>query len=243
MSVTLQILNPCAQKWSDMTPVTATCRSCASCQRTVTDFTQKNDAEVLAFLQQHGRVCGRFRPDQLNRPLLAARKKRSGLTIIAASFATLLAAQHPAMNGQKAIVTDLEQAPVDTVPPPMLAGKVAVQDSFQTISGKVLAEDEPEGLIGAVVTLSGTNYGAMAGLDGIFSLRVPTAVLEKDGLSLEFSYTGYHGQSLPLSAFPLGKIPELQITLAIGELLLSGDVIFMRPTFKQRLHRFFHRHR
>ena len=56
-----------------MTP-TDVGRHCAACQTQVVDFTRMTDGEVIAFLRQTtpGRRCGRFREDQLGRPLLAA---------------------------------------------------------------------------------------------------------------------------------------------------------------------------
>ena len=55
-----------------MTP-TAGGRHCASCQKTVVDFTQKTDAEIIALLTSAaGRTCGRFGADQLQRPLVPA---------------------------------------------------------------------------------------------------------------------------------------------------------------------------
>ena len=55
-----------------MTP-TPTGRHCAACQKTVVDFTQKTDAEILAYLAgAAGPACGRFRAGQLARPLQVA---------------------------------------------------------------------------------------------------------------------------------------------------------------------------
>jgi hypothetical protein len=54
-----------------MTPASGG-RHCAACQKTVVDFTQKTDAEILAALRQAaGQTCGRLRPDQVGRPLVA----------------------------------------------------------------------------------------------------------------------------------------------------------------------------
>lgn len=45
-------------------------RNCAACDRVLTDFAQMNDDELILFFKQsRGKICGRFRKDQLNRPL------------------------------------------------------------------------------------------------------------------------------------------------------------------------------
>jgi hypothetical protein len=50
-------------------------RHCAACAKTVIDFTQKTDAEILAYFRQvgAGRTCGRFQAGQLERPLRPAK--------------------------------------------------------------------------------------------------------------------------------------------------------------------------
>ena len=68
----LSLPTPCSESWTAMTPIGAG-RHCGTCQKTVVDFTQQTDAELLAYFQQAspGQTCGRFRPAQLGRPLAA----------------------------------------------------------------------------------------------------------------------------------------------------------------------------
>ena len=167
MTTNLQIPNPCAEEWAAMKTTGFDCRFCAACQRNIVDFTQKTDAEILAHIRRNqGRVCGRFRADQLSRPLTGARaQRRVGLAAIAAGFATMLSAQQP-MEGQKAPVT------------------------------------------------------------------------------LVISYTGYAQQRVVLptqSANEKIALPVIKMLPAFvlqGE-VVAGGVVYWRPTFKQRLHRFF----
>jgi protein TonB len=62
-------LQPCPEDWQQMTP-TAQGRHCASCQRTVFDFTDKTSADLEAAraASPDGRLCGRFRAEQLAPP-------------------------------------------------------------------------------------------------------------------------------------------------------------------------------
>ncbi|MGI4869996.1 MAG: hypothetical protein ACRYFX_02325 [Janthinobacterium lividum] len=68
---TLLLPTPCAEPWAAMTP-TGPGRHCAACAKTVVDFTQKTDAEILAHFRQSrpDGTCGRFRAAQLGRPLV-----------------------------------------------------------------------------------------------------------------------------------------------------------------------------
>ena len=72
-STAIHIPQPCAESWDAMAPASGG-RHCAACHKTVVDFTQKNDAEILAYFREvgAGRTCGRFRAGQLGRPLQAA---------------------------------------------------------------------------------------------------------------------------------------------------------------------------
>ncbi|SDY17542.1 energy transducer TonB [Hymenobacter psychrophilus] len=59
-------LQACSENWAQMTPA-ARGRHCAHCNRTVLDFTQATPADLEAAFQSapDGRVCGRFRAEQL----------------------------------------------------------------------------------------------------------------------------------------------------------------------------------
>ncbi|WP_426489593.1 energy transducer TonB [Hymenobacter sp. 102] len=59
-------LQACSESWQHMTP-TAQGRHCRSCSRTVIDFTEATQPELEAAFQASpdGRVCGRFRAEQL----------------------------------------------------------------------------------------------------------------------------------------------------------------------------------
>ena len=68
-SLTIQIPQPCHERWDTMQP-TDRGRFCASCRKTVVDYTNYSDQEVIRLLHQSpGTACGRFRDEQLNRPL------------------------------------------------------------------------------------------------------------------------------------------------------------------------------
>ena len=81
MPKNIQILvpGPCGENWDDMLP-SGNGRFCGSCQKTVVDFTNMLDGEVLAWLADaNKKVCGRFDADQLNRRLvpLPERKRKA----------------------------------------------------------------------------------------------------------------------------------------------------------------------
>jgi len=90
----IHIPEPCPESWEAMQPVTgSTARHCDSCAKNVVDFTGFTDAQVHAHLRQNeGRLCGRFRPDQLGRSLRAVTRPNASPLRIAAAAAGLLVA-------------------------------------------------------------------------------------------------------------------------------------------------------
>lgn len=76
---TLSILEPCHENWNTMSPEEKG-RFCSSCRKTVVDFTNMSDRQIAAFFQKpSGSLCGRFYNDQLNREIVAPKKRQSWL--------------------------------------------------------------------------------------------------------------------------------------------------------------------
>ena len=63
----ISVENPCHEDWQKMTPETQG-RFCGACEKTVVDFSEMSDAEILLYFSKPKteKVCGRFRPEQLS---------------------------------------------------------------------------------------------------------------------------------------------------------------------------------
>jgi len=76
--VNLHIPEPCHESWANMKPQEHG-RFCASCSKTVIDFSGMTDCELFEFFQNYsGGACGRFFGDQLNRTITVEQPKRTG---------------------------------------------------------------------------------------------------------------------------------------------------------------------
>ena len=84
----------------------------------------------------------------------------------------------------------------------------------RTVTGKV-TDENGEALIGATITIPGTNLGTKTDLDGSFRLNVPA-----NATALKFSYTGYASKEEPLSASNV-----YDITLQVNENILAETVV------------------
>lgn len=71
MNSQFTIPEPCHENWNAMTPDEQG-RFCSLCSKSVTDFTQMSNDEIIIYLKvnKEEKVCGRFRTDQLKKKLL-----------------------------------------------------------------------------------------------------------------------------------------------------------------------------
>jgi hypothetical protein len=70
-SIRLTIAEPCKERWDEMKPIERGAY-CNSCCKTVTDFSAMSDKDILDYFgnRKGQQVCGRFRNEQLNRPII-----------------------------------------------------------------------------------------------------------------------------------------------------------------------------
>jgi hypothetical protein len=69
MTPTFSINKPCTEDWGKMSPEQQG-RHCQVCCKTVVDFSEKTDSQIVDFLKTNAekKVCGRFRSEQLVPP-------------------------------------------------------------------------------------------------------------------------------------------------------------------------------
>jgi hypothetical protein len=218
-SASLVISQPCAENWAAMTP-TGLGRHCAACQKTVVDFTQKTDAEILAyFAKATGETCGRLGSDQLNRPLLPALgarpapRWRGWLALVLAAWG--LRASPATATGAPAASPPTAAHPRKKASPkhrlPLAAPKL--------LRGTVRAADTQEPLAGVAVFLKGENRSAITDTAGQFSLRLP-AQRPRTGRALVLHYAGYQSETVPVTATPMEL--ELQADPAAAGATIVG---------------------
>lgn len=230
-ATTLRIPEPCAASWAAMTPASGG-RHCAACQKTVVDFTQKTDAELLAYfrLPNAGKTCGRFRAGQLQRPLQPLdptcgwRRWLGGLLTVGSLLAdaSFKAAAQPAPARQAVAPETAEKAAQPAAHrPPVATEPISLPaDTLVELRGVVLDAERCEPLPGVAITVKNTSLGTSTNAAGEFSIRLkPT----EQPVQLLFRHVGFVSQERPV-ALQSNTPHQLKIALetqVVGELLVS----------------------
>lgn len=156
--VTLSIPQPCHENWAAMTPEEKG-RFCLSCQKKVYDFTTSSDRQILETIQTQGKVCGRFLPSQLERPLIQpATVKRGYFASLLLGFLGLLPFNNAFSQQKNPVVAEQTVIKGDTV---------LVEPGIR-ISGKVMHNGTP--VPGVKIQASGTNTSVISDEKGNFSI-------------------------------------------------------------------------
>lgn len=101
----IYIQEPCHENWSNMTSEQQG-RFCHSCSKTVTDFSNMSDTEILKYLSAaSGNTCGRFAADQVNREIHvpATPVKKTFWAYLLSMFLPVMVANR--LNAQKKVAT------------------------------------------------------------------------------------------------------------------------------------------
>lgn len=217
-----------------MTPTT-TGRHCAACATTVVDFTQKTDAEILAYIAQAagGRSCGRFRTEQLARPLQPAEttsRWRSLLGTLVTLVGVLSAGRAAAQAGYAPAAVAAHPGPSSTARQPAVSEPATPESSVPTepqqFRGVVLDAATGEHLPGVTVILAGTTVGVSTDVNGQFNFAAPAGTLAP---VLVISSIGYTTVRLPASAELLTVQLQVDARALSGEVVVIGGYRSARP--------------
>lgn len=186
---------PCAESWAAMMPAHGG-RYCAACQKTVVDFSQKTDAEILAILAKAagGETCGRFGADQLNRPLLppASSTPRSRWQAWAAvALAAWGLRAGPAEAAGRVLTTSSTLHPTKKIGPAYHPAR----PGSKRLRGVVRDATTHQAIAGVAVFLKGENRMATTNSQGHFSLQLP-AKRARSRHTLVMHRTGYQSRTM-----------------------------------------------
>jgi hypothetical protein len=129
MNSQFTIPKPCHENWSAMTP-NEQGRFCSQCSKSVTDFTQMSNDEIIIYLKtnKNFQVCGRFRNDQLEEKTLVSIPKKvlysqtKFINIFLLALLVTMGSMLFSCKEEDHVVGEIAEMPQDTValPPPPL---------------------------------------------------------------------------------------------------------------------------
>lgn len=208
---------------------------CPFCQTDVLDFTNLSDTEVMNILRHtSGKVCGRFRQSQLERPLLLSPKqsKSASPRYYKMLAAVLLLSAAPNIQAQtdgqlSNAIQNKEQViqsqVTDSISPAKENTPVAINNKLTgnifDQSGKILE-------YGASIIIKGTQVGTMTDADGSFSLTIPDALITNDEISFIISSLGYEEVIFKTKANAIPRSKDfylLEDKVIIGEVIIVSD--------------------
>lgn len=245
----INIDSPCTECWSSMTPNDLG-KFCPKCQTDVWDFTDLSDTEILHVLEHcQGKICGRFRKEQLNRPLIAKQEKTSNhspryKSMLAAAI--LLSATGGSLYGQSNSVkqplpTVSNNSPQEIDNDNTINRLPKKKPINKILSGRILDKETKEPLIGVSIVLSESNISAISDLDGKFSLMIPDDMMKKEYINFGISYLGYEKMTLNINTAEVPKNKDYTLkedtTLIMGEVMVVPYNPYPDPIYNKRKRR------
>jgi protein TonB len=211
-------LNACHEDWQQMTPV-ALGHHCAQCDRVVLDFTNSTQADLAAAFQNSpdGRVCGRFRPEQLAPRLLLRQKLRRFLVALVLVCGLGLSGQEALAQLLNCSKTPIEFASISK----LSAEAIGLPSSFDRRRG---SEFQKDFVLGMVVEQMPEFRGGQAALTSYLqkNLRYPDGATLSGRVFVTFIIT------------PTGSIKDTRIVKGLEPLLDKEvvRVVNLMPTWK-----------
>ncbi|WP_420573191.1 carboxypeptidase-like regulatory domain-containing protein [Kordia sp.] len=225
--IIVQIPEPCHEDWNKMTP-TEKGKFCKVCTKEVVDFSARSDEEIIKYLMNHGNLCGRFHISQLDRKLIADRKKRNHWLSYAASFLlpmALFSQEKSQKTGETIKIEKVDASQYKSLNISSLQRKTTSSTKIQQeqfIINGVIKDEAGMPLPGATVVIKGSHIGKTTDFDGKYELTVKA----KDILVI--NYVGYFEKEIRVTT----NRRKYDAILELDEHALSmvGLIVCAEPT-------------
>ena len=228
MQTRIKVIKPCNQDWNKMTTLDKD-KFCEKCQKNVIDFTGYKKSQLLDFLNNNEKVCGRLDQSQLKENFSTDKTKNSSISKLAflISLGSILGFTEPVNAKPKEHKT--EQTEVDkwkSIHPKKESDSI-------TIEGIVL---DPEGLElpGVNIILKDTKLGVQTDFDGKFSFTIPSNELKEENY-LVFSFIGFETQEYRFYR----KNKNININMVEDNTFMGEVIIVQRANIFYKIGNFF----
>jgi hypothetical protein len=222
--IELSIPKPCHEKWNEMSPGNGG-RFCGACNKTVIDFSQMTDRELLDFFKKPaGSVCGHFNQFQLDRTIVSPKKQlpwaRYFFTITIPAFLLSLKA-----SAQGEIRIRGKVAVTEKTSKEICKDTTSESTKIETLSGKVV-DEQGLPMQNVSILLEGTSIGTTTNMLGVFELKHKVA---DDGI-LIISSVGFEIRKISVAELKKNTLQVLTLKAAwMGEVVVTGVVVRKAP--------------
>lgn len=228
----IQISNPCHEDWGRMQAHTNG-KFCGSCQKPVIDFTCFSDQELQDwFIKNEEKSCGRFKPEQLDRLIIAKENytlSKFKPSLIAASLLAFLS--FPKLSDAKVIEPPYSQTELYPNNTSYEKQAVILTDTLKIIKGRIIDKDDKQSLPSVSVMVNQRLAFASTDEKGNFEIKLPSDFDDKN-CTLTITYIGYK----PLySTVNLSTNKRLNLELCASNEMM-GDVVITRAPFWKRIY-------
>jgi hypothetical protein len=226
----LSIPKPCSEEWENM-QASGKGAFCSSCQKEVVDFTAMSEGQIKEyFSRSKGRVCGRFREEQLLVPYstlaaIPAWKKWMVAALVGLGLPGLAAAQEGTLAKPPIEQRDLPVKDCQTTEKNSSTVTPAAVDSLRIVRGKI-TDTKGEVLPGVKVQLKNTSFEAVTDIDGVFEIRFPDNIPDPE---LSVIFIGYVPEEVKLRP----KVSFLNVEL-VEDVEWLGEVVVITRKWSPR---------
>lgn len=211
----VHIPEPCHENWEQMSPLEQG-RFCKSCSKQVVDFSQMSDKQILDIISNAaGKTCGRFRPEQLERPIV----HEINPSILPYKF--FLSAFIPAFlfssNDAKSQIKSNLPTKTEMIQNVKMGAVVPAITKEGEITGSV-KDESGQPFAGASIVIKGSDKGTVTDADGNFKIKW---TLGKEKI-LQVSYVGYRTKEIEV-----GKSEDvpMRVILSNKDIEVRGEVV------------------
>lgn len=200
-------------------------RFCNSCQKTVYDFTQLSDRQIIHKINSEPNSCGRFLHTQLNKDLQLPKEKSSIWIAGVSGILSFLSIGNHEIFAQETVKTELTAETNNT------EKTIDGSTSGIKISGVVFDSQKlPLPIVN--VTVKGTSISTQTDFDGKFS------IMAKIGDKLDFEYVGYETKTITIaSQKKITTVLMEEPLVGIGDIVvITGNLEVQRTFFGRIFH-------
>jgi hypothetical protein len=217
--IQIAIPAPCHKGWQNMTPVEKG-RFCATCQKTVLDFTYLSDNEIIKVVTKNDTLCARINVSQLNRDLIETKTKSNYFGYFATTVLAFLGL------GTESVIA--QEKPVQEQTDLKYLNKVSDFVKKITVSGLV-TNSFGYPMPGVVVKIQNKKRFIQTDKFGKFSIEV------KRNKILVFSFIGSIEQRIKVNSDNLNVV--LERDKSISDEITLGSIVMKKRTFFGRTFR------